>query len=46
MNGRSMPIRNTPASGPIEADDKLIVNCSTAPSLSTTNTRPKKGLYF
>lgn len=29
----------TPVKGPIDADDKLIVNCNTDPSLSTTNTR-------
>lgn len=42
INGRSIPIRKTPVSGPIDADDRLIVNCNTDPSLSTTNTRAEK----
>lgn len=42
INGKNSPIRNTPARGPIEAEDKLIVNCNTEPSFSTTNTKPRK----
>lgn len=40
IKGKKMPIKNTPVSGPIEADDRLIVNCKTDPSFSTTNTKP------
>lgn len=42
MKGKKIPIENTPASGPIDADDKLIVNCKTEPSFSTTNTKPER----
>lgn len=37
-----MPIKNIPVSGPIDAEDRLIVSCNTEPSFSTTNTKPKE----
>lgn len=40
MNGKNMPIRNIPARGPIDAEERLIVNCNTAPNFSTICTKP------
>lgn len=42
MKGKNMPMRNTPDKAPIDADDRLIVNCRTEPSLSTTYTNAEK----
>lgn len=37
-NGNNTPIRKTPVRGPIDAEERLMANCNTDPSLSTTNT--------
>lgn len=42
IKGKIMPIKNIPVSGPMDAEDRLIVSCNTEPSFSTTNTKPKE----
>lgn len=39
-HGRSTPIVKIPNKGPFETEPKLIDNCKTDPSFSTTNTKP------
>ena len=41
MKGKKIPMRNTPANGPIDAEDRLIVSWRTDPSISTTYTKPE-----